>query len=271
VLGSPDFGAFGGYAIHQRGACASHMLHQQHIIDMLGAQHGGGAAAALLLQATSSDVPAGSAASTQNNSCHKAVPHSAATPQRATTHHRRSSSLADSLADLAVPTSLGDAARQAAVLTGLALQLLTFVGIGWKWVLQATRLAIYAILLLPGFAQMILYYFTSPRVLRALPYGRKVNRRGGATLPVSSSVLPPHHRAAGWRPLHPTAVPHHCPSAHMLARSRRSQPRQRLDLYLPTQQAAGETSAPVVIFVTGMDHPQGVSSHMPTHMLHCAG
>lgn len=55
----------------------------------------------------------------------------------------------------------------------LALRLWSHLGLGWKWTLQAYRLVIYACLLLPGFLQMMVYYFLSPRVTRDVRYGRK--------------------------------------------------------------------------------------------------
>jgi hypothetical protein len=41
--------------------------------------------------------------------------------------------------------------------------------------LKFWRLVIYAMLLLPGFIQVIAFYFLSPRVIRNVAYGRGVS------------------------------------------------------------------------------------------------
>ncbi|GBF90156.1 isoprenylcysteine alpha-carbonyl methylesterase-like protein [Raphidocelis subcapitata] len=83
----------------------------------------------------------------------------------------------DSLADLGLPLSPAAAAEHAVAeawrLFKLALKLWSYVGLGWKWSLQACRLVVYALLLLPGFAHMLAFYFWSPLVKRDVPYGRK--------------------------------------------------------------------------------------------------
>ncbi|KAI8469431.1 MAG: Alpha/Beta hydrolase protein [Monoraphidium minutum] len=83
----------------------------------------------------------------------------------------------DSLADLTIPLSPVEAAERAlekaVLLLSLALRLWSYLGLGYKWLLQVYRLCLYAMLLLPGFAQMVFYYFLSPRVQRNIPYGRK--------------------------------------------------------------------------------------------------
>lgn len=35
-------------------------------------------------------------------------------------------------------------------------------------------LVLFSVLLLPGFLQMVVFYFVSPRVLRSIPYGLQV-------------------------------------------------------------------------------------------------
>jgi prenylcysteine alpha-carboxyl methylesterase len=48
---------------------------------------------------------------------------------------------------------------------------------------QALRLLLYSLLLLPGFSQMLLFYFFSPRVIRSVPYGPKPRQRADVYLP----------------------------------------------------------------------------------------
>ena len=42
---------------------------------------------------------------------------------------------------------------------------------GWRWYVSFWRLVLFAVLLLPGFMQMVAFYFFSPRMLRSIPYG----------------------------------------------------------------------------------------------------
>jgi hypothetical protein len=60
---------------------------------------------------------------------------------------------------------------------------------GWRWTINFWRLVLFAVLLLPGFAQMIAFYFLSPRLLRSVPYGLKV-RQHASLLPLSSFLHP---------------------------------------------------------------------------------
>ncbi|KAL6750333.1 Alpha/Beta hydrolase protein [Haematococcus lacustris] len=54
----------------------------------------------------------------------------------------------------------------------LAVKLWSYLGVGYRWTMNLWRLIIYAMLLLPGFLQMIVFYFFSPRVIRNVAYGR---------------------------------------------------------------------------------------------------
>jgi len=51
---------------------------------------------------------------------------------------------------------------------------------GWRWYVSFWRLVLFAVLLLPGFAQMAAFYFFSPRMLRSIPYGLLVSRIASA-------------------------------------------------------------------------------------------
>ncbi|MEW5309110.1 MAG: hypothetical protein WDW38_001019 [Sanguina aurantia] len=95
-------------------------------------------------------------------------------------HHKRGMSF-DSLQDLSAPIPLVPLVRRVVgegfMLAGLAVQLLAYLGLGWKWAVNLFRLVLYATLLLPGFLQIVAYYFTSPRVIRSIPYGRMPRQR----------------------------------------------------------------------------------------------
>lgn len=98
--------------------------------------------------------------------------------------------LADSeLWDLASPTAQGP--MQAALhvlgetflLARLTLVLWSYLGLGWRWFQHFVQLVVYAWLLMPGFAQMVLFYFYSRRVLRSIPYGPRPRNRLDLYLP----------------------------------------------------------------------------------------
>ncbi|KAF5837012.1 hypothetical protein DUNSADRAFT_4985 [Dunaliella salina] len=56
-------------------------------------------------------------------------------------------------------------------------KLLGYLGLGYKWALSLYQLIVYATLLLPGFIQVILFYFFSPRVSRSVAYGAGPRQR----------------------------------------------------------------------------------------------
>lgn len=65
----------------------------------------------------------------------------------------------------------------------LAMILWSYLGLGWRWSLHLVQLMVYATLLMPGFAQMVVFYFFSRRVVRSLPYGSKPRNRLDLYLP----------------------------------------------------------------------------------------
>lgn len=75
---------------------------------------------------------------------------------------RRSTSISFEVRHVAAETWL---------LTRLTIVLLGYLGLGYKWMVKAMWLGAYAAVLLPGFLQVIWYYFFSGRVWRSLPYG----------------------------------------------------------------------------------------------------
>lgn len=70
-----------------------------------------------------------------------------------------------------------DRIRDTFLVIKLAARLFTYLGLGWKWCLSFWRLVAFAAILLPGFAQMIVFYYFSPRVLRSIPYGVQARNR----------------------------------------------------------------------------------------------
>mmetsp|Transcript_18243 Transcript_18243/g.51089 ORF Transcript_18243/g.51089 Transcript_18243/m.51089 type:complete len:386 (+) Transcript_18243:2-1159(+) len=63
--------------------------------------------------------------------------------------------------------------REALLIVRLATTLLGYLGIGQKWMVALCQLLAFATLLMPGFLQMGVFYFFSPRVHRSLRYGSK--------------------------------------------------------------------------------------------------
>jgi prenylcysteine alpha-carboxyl methylesterase len=57
------------------------------------------------------------------------------------------------------------------LVSNLALKLYGYLFTGLSWWIQFLRLLMFAALLMPGFSQMILFYYFSPRVIRSVPYG----------------------------------------------------------------------------------------------------
>ena len=80
----------------------------------------------------------------------------------------------DSLSALQEPAPaepILDAGREVLLVFRLASTLLGYLGIGWKWMVALGQLVAFAGLLMPGFLQMVLFYFFSPRIHRSVRYG----------------------------------------------------------------------------------------------------
>ncbi|KAH7624145.1 hypothetical protein Ndes2526B_g01399 [Nannochloris sp. 'desiccata'] len=69
------------------------------------------------------------------------------------------------------------------LISALALQLYTYLFSGVRWFLKFIRLVAFTIILLPGFSQMVLFYFFSPRLQRSIPFGTKPRNRLDVYLP----------------------------------------------------------------------------------------
>lgn len=57
------------------------------------------------------------------------------------------------------------------LISELAFRLYAYLFTSFKWLFQFLRLLLFAAFLMPGFSQMIMFYFFSPRVIRSVPYG----------------------------------------------------------------------------------------------------
>lgn len=103
----------------------------------------------------------------------------------------------DSLADLALPLSpkgqVEHVTQEVFLIVRLALTLWSYLGLGWRWTWNCCRLVIYAMILMPGFLQMVVYYYFSPQVRRSVIYGRKPRNRLDFYIPQTESS-----DKAGW-------------------------------------------------------------------------
>eukprot|EP00210_Caulerpa_lentillifera_P000679 g656.t1 len=98
----------------------------------------------------------------------------------------------DSLADLAVPLSpkgqVEHVTHEVFLIVRLAVILWSYLGLGWRWTWNCCRLVIYALILMPGFLQMVVYYFFSSQVRRSVIYGRKPRNRLDFYIPQTESI-----------------------------------------------------------------------------------
>ncbi|XP_027925410.1 isoprenylcysteine alpha-carbonyl methylesterase ICME-like isoform X2 [Vigna unguiculata] len=79
--------------------------------------------------------------------------------------------------------NIGHVAAETYLITRLAITLLRYLGIGYRWITQLLALGCYAMLLMPGFLQVAYYYFFSPKVQRSLVYGDQPRNRFDLYLP----------------------------------------------------------------------------------------
>ncbi|XP_045833276.1 probable isoprenylcysteine alpha-carbonyl methylesterase ICMEL1 [Trifolium pratense] len=77
-------------------------------------------------------------------------------------------------------------ASETFLLTRLGLKLLSYLGVGYKWITQFLALGCYALLLLPGFIQVGYHYFFSSQIRRSVVYGDKPRNRLDLFLPRNS-------------------------------------------------------------------------------------
>ncbi|CAN1241290.1 Isoprenylcysteine alpha-carbonyl methylesterase ICME [Linum perenne] len=78
---------------------------------------------------------------------------------------------------------IGHAACETYLVTGLAIQLLRYLGVGYRWITRLAALGLYAMLLMPGFLQVAYYYYFSSNVRRSITYGDQPRNRLDLHLP----------------------------------------------------------------------------------------
>ncbi|WOK97779.1 hypothetical protein Cni_G06487 [Canna indica] len=86
---------------------------------------------------------------------------------------------------------IGHAAAETYLVTRLAITLLRYLGLGYRWITKLFALVCYATLLLPGFVQVGYYYFFSSQVKRSIVYGDQPRNRLDLYLPKNADGLRP--------------------------------------------------------------------------------
>ncbi|RAL40183.1 hypothetical protein DM860_008323 [Cuscuta australis] len=106
-------------------------------------------------------------------------------------HRRRRSGSDSSLSAASGGNSFGEGVGMTAsdtyLVTRLAIKLLTYLGIGYRWITRFLALGFYAFLLFPGFVQVGYYYFFSRQVRRSIVYGDQPRNRLDLYLPKNSN------------------------------------------------------------------------------------
>ncbi|CAH9102172.1 unnamed protein product [Cuscuta epithymum] len=85
----------------------------------------------------------------------------------------------------------GHAAAETYLITRLSFKLLSYLGVGYRWITRLLALGIYAMLLMPGFLQIAFYYFFSPNVRRSVVYGSQPRNRLDLYLPTDRNGSKP--------------------------------------------------------------------------------
>ncbi|KAI5419119.1 probable isoprenylcysteine alpha-carbonyl methylesterase ICMEL1 [Lathyrus oleraceus] len=107
---------------------------------------------------------------------------------------RRRVASEDSLAYVSNSSSRGSSfgrdvrhvASETFLLTRLGLKMLTYLGVGYRWITRFLALGCYSLLLLPGFVQVGYHYFFSSEIRRSIVYGDKPRNRLDLFLPKNS-------------------------------------------------------------------------------------
>ncbi|KAK4416293.1 putative isoprenylcysteine alpha-carbonyl methylesterase ICMEL2 [Sesamum alatum] len=86
---------------------------------------------------------------------------------------------------------IGHAAAETFLLTRLSFKLLSYLGVGSRWITRLLALALYAMLLMPGFLQVAFRYFFSSQVRRSVVYGDQPRNRLDLYLPTNIDDLKP--------------------------------------------------------------------------------
>jgi len=72
---------------------------------------------------------------------------------------------------------VGHAASETYLITRLSFKLLTYLGLGYRWIIKFLALGCYALFLMPGFIQVGFYYYFSKCVHRSIIYGEEPRNR----------------------------------------------------------------------------------------------
>ncbi|KAL2522891.1 Isoprenylcysteine alpha-carbonyl methylesterase ICME [Forsythia ovata] len=86
---------------------------------------------------------------------------------------------------------IGHAAAETYLITSLTFKLLRYLGVGYRWITRLLALALYAMLLMPGFLQVGFQYFFSSQVRRSIVYGDQPRNRLDLYLPSNGDGLKP--------------------------------------------------------------------------------
>ncbi|XP_059670547.1 probable isoprenylcysteine alpha-carbonyl methylesterase ICMEL2 [Cornus florida] len=80
---------------------------------------------------------------------------------------------------------IGHAAAETYLVTHLSFKLLSYLGVGYRWMTRLLALSFYAMLLMPGFLQVAYYYFFSSQVRRSIVYGDQPRNRLDLYMPTN--------------------------------------------------------------------------------------
>lgn len=83
------------------------------------------------------------------------------------------------------------AAAETYLVTRLSFKLLSYLGVGYRWITRLMALAFYAILLMPGFLQVAYCYYFSSQVRRSIVYGDQPRNRLDLYLPANRDAPKP--------------------------------------------------------------------------------
>ncbi|KAL4568622.1 hypothetical protein LXL04_024237 [Taraxacum kok-saghyz] len=78
---------------------------------------------------------------------------------------------------------IGHAASETYLISRLAFTLLRYLGVGRRWISRLLALGLYAMLLMPGFLQVLHQYFFSTQIRRSIVYGDQPRNRLDLYLP----------------------------------------------------------------------------------------
>lgn len=102
-----------------------------------------------------------------------------------------SNGVVDEGSSSSVGATVENAAAETFLITRLSLKLLTYLGVGYRWIMRFFALGCYAILLMPGFIQVGYKYFFSTRIHRGIVYGDQPRNSLDLFLPKNNDGLKP--------------------------------------------------------------------------------